>query len=175
MDYRLLEKSELKLLSDIDRRETVKEVYYYKNNELILENEPEIIQGWNLKELNEYINRLNDIYDRKGTIYGAFDNEKIVGLVALDSKFIGSKKDQLKFDMLYISCDYRKKGIGKNLVKLVSEKAKELGAKSLYISATPFKNTVDFYFAIGAEVTTEVNKELFDLEPYDIHMVLELD
>ncbi|HCQ91092.1 MULTISPECIES: GNAT family N-acetyltransferase [unclassified Clostridium] len=174
MNYRLLEKSELKLLSEIDRKEIVNEVYYFKNNKLEIVNEFYNIERWILEELQDYINRLEDIYDRNGTIYGAFDNDKIIGLAALESKFIGKNNDQLKLDMLYISNNYRKKGIGKNLVNLLCEKAKDLGAKSLYISATPFKNTVNFYFAVGSKLTNEINKELYELEPYDIHMVLEL-
>lgn len=174
MEYRLLKRSELSLLSEIDRKEIVSEVYYFRNNKLELVNEFYNIECWDLKELHDYINRLQDIYDRNGSIYGAFDGERIVGLGALESKLIGRNNDQLKLDMLYISSDYRKRGIGKNLVNLLSKKAKEVGAKSLYISATPFKNTIDFYFAIGAKVTNEINKELYELEPYDIHMILEL-
>lgn len=174
LNYRLLKKSELKLLAEIDRKEIVNHVYYFKDNTLKIFNEFDNIEGWNLEELNDYINRLEDIYDRNGTIYGAFDNNMIVGLVSLESKFIGRNNDQLKLDMLYISNNYRKKGIGKNLVNLLCEKAKELGGKSIYISATPFKNTVDFYFAMGAKLTEEINKDLYELEPYDIHMVLEL-
>jgi len=174
LDYRLLEEPELKLLGKIDRKEIVKEVYYFRGNKLEIINEFHNIEGWNLKELHDYINRLQDIYDRNGAIYGAFDNNRIVGLGALESKFIGRNNDQLKLDMLYISNSYRKKGIGKNLMNLMSKRAKELGGKSLYISATPFKNTVDFYFAIGAKLTNKINKDLYELEPYDIHMILEL-
>ncbi len=174
LNYRVLEKSELKLLSEIDRKEIVNEVYYFRSNKLEIVDEYYNIEGWCLEELQNYIDRLQDIYERNGTILGAFDNKKIAGLGALDSKFIGRNNDQLKFDMLYISNSYRKKGIGKKLVSLLSERAKELGAKSLYISATPFKNTVDFYFAVGAKLTNEIDKDLYELEPEDIHMALEL-
>nr|WP_243129208.1 GNAT family N-acetyltransferase [Hathewaya massiliensis] len=174
LNYRLLKKSELKLLDEIDRREIVDEVYYFKDNKLEIVNEFYNIEGWNLKDLNDYINRLKDIHDRNGTIYGAFCDNKIIGLAALESKFIGENNDQLKLDMLYISHNYRKKGVGKKLINLLSERAKELGAKSLYISATPFKNTVDFYFVMGARLTKKINKDLYELEPYDIHMELEL-
>lgn len=172
LNYRLLERSELELLGEIDRKEIVNEAYYFRDNKLEIVNEFYNIEGWDLKELHEYIDRLKDIYDRNGTVYGAFDNKTIVGLGALESKFIGRNNDQLKLDMLYISNNYRKKGIGKNLVNLLSKKAKELNAKSMYISATPFKNTVEFYFAIGAKLTNEINKDLYELEPYDIHMIL---
>lgn len=174
MDFRLLEENEFILLGEIDRSEIVEEMYYFRNGELELANEYHDVKGWDLNELRSYIARLQDIYNRKGTIYGAFDNGKIVGLAALESKFMGKNKDQIKFDMLYISSNYRKRGISKSLVNLLIEKAKELGAKKLYISATPSKNTVDFYMAIGAKVTGEIDKELYESEPYDIHMELEL-
>lgn len=175
LKYRVLKKSELNLLGEIDRKEIVNEVYYYRSNKLEMINEFYNIKGWYSEELYDYINRLEDIYERNGTILGAFDNNKIVGLGALESKFIGKNNDQLKLDMLYISNTYRRKGIGKKLVNLLSEKAKESGAKSIYISATPFKNTVDFYLAIGAKLTDEIDKDLYELEPEDIHMVLELN
>ena len=174
MEYRLLEKEEMKFLGEIDRREVVEEVYYFKNHKLELVKEFDDVQGWNLKELSSFINRLEEIYDRKGTIYGAFHKGQIVGLIALESKFMGKNKDKIKFDMLYISTSYRKKGIGKKLMRLSMEKAKELGAKKLYISATPSRNTVEFYLTMGARLTDEIDKELYELEPYDIHMELDL-
>jgi hypothetical protein len=59
-------------------------------------------------------------------------------------------------------------------MEICEVKAKKLGASKLYISATPFKNTVDFYMRIGGKLAVEINEELFELEPYDIHLDLEL-
>ncbi len=70
LNYRLLERSELELLGKIDRKEIVNEVYYLRDNKLEIVNEFYNIEGWDLKELHEYIDRLKDIYDRNGTIYG---------------------------------------------------------------------------------------------------------
>lgn len=70
MNYRLLERSELALLGEIDRKEIVNEVYYFRDNKLEIVNEFYNIEGWDLKELHEYIDRLKDIYGRNGTIYG---------------------------------------------------------------------------------------------------------
>ena len=42
----------------------------------------------------------------------------------------------------------------------------------LYISATPFRNTVDFYMKLGSKITSEINEELFELESYDIYLEL---
>lgn len=53
LNYRLLQKSELKLLGEIDRKEIVNEVYYFKSNKLEIENEFDNIEGWNPKELQD--------------------------------------------------------------------------------------------------------------------------
>jgi len=43
----------------------------------------------------------------------------------------------------------------------------------LYVSSIPTKNSVDFYRSVGFELTSPI-KELFELEPEDIHMDLVL-
>jgi N-acetylglutamate synthase-like GNAT family acetyltransferase len=75
---------------------------------------------------------------------------------------------------LHVSNNYRKQGLGKKLFFLAAEKALELGAKKLYISATPSENTVDFYLNLGCVLATEVDEDLFRLEPEDIHLEFDL-
>lgn len=174
MIFRILTRQEIEKLRDIDRSETIDEVYYVEEGELKLKEEFCDVVGWHSQEIEEFIDRLYDLYDRKGIIYGAFHGCNIVGMVALENKLIGKSKDQIKLDILYISKEYRKKGIGKKLVELIKNKAKEMGAAKLYISATPTKNTVDFYIGIGSKLTSEINQLLFELEPEDIHLELKL-
>jgi GNAT superfamily N-acetyltransferase len=69
---------------------------------------------------------------------------------------------------------YRRKGVAIHLMGIVKDKAKEMGAKRLYISATPSENTVNFYLNRGCRVTNEVDKKLLELEPDDIHMELDI-
>ena len=49
-----------------------------------------------------------------------------------------------------------------------------VGARRLYVSATPSGPTVEFYRSHGFEPTDEPDEALFALEPDDIHMILEL-
>lgn len=174
MDYRQINRDEIEKFREIDRQERVEEVYYFRNGQLELEQESYDIKGWNPAELDEYIERLYALYDRNGTIYGAFDGAPLVGLVSLDSKMFGISENYLKLDMLYISSAYRGNGIGSKLVELCKDRAKILGAGKLYISATPFRNTVDAYMKMGSKLVIELNGELFKLEPYDIHLELEV-
>jgi GNAT superfamily N-acetyltransferase len=72
--------------------------------------------------------------------------------------------------MLHVSRAYRRRGLGRVLFEKAAAQAKQLGAKRLYISATPSENTVDFYLHLGCEVTGEIDRDLFELEPDDIHL-----
>lgn len=166
---------EFSLLKEIDRSEIVKEKYILKNNSLVLVDDYYNITSWIEDEVNEYINRMNNIYNSKGIIIGAFDNDKVVGIGALDKVLCGKNKDKYKLDLLYINHDYRGQGIGKNIVNLFKEEAKKDNIKSIYISATPFKNTMDFYLGLGATLTNEIDEELFKLEPEDIHLELDVN
>jgi GNAT superfamily N-acetyltransferase len=55
-------------------------------------------------------------------------------------------------------------------VEEIERRAREQGAVKLYISAIPSESAVGFYLKLGFEPTEDVNKELFDREPDDIHM-----
>ena len=54
------------------------------------------------------------------------------------------------------------------------DKAKFLGGEKLYISATPSENTVNFYMNNGAILAKESDKELYEMEPDDIHLEIQL-
>jgi hypothetical protein len=53
---------------------------------------------------------------------------------------------------------------------LAVERAKELGAKKLYISATPSEHTVNYAMRLGSLLASEIDPELFTLEPEDIRL-----
>ena len=72
---------------------------------------------------------------------------------------------------LHVSRDYRRRGIAAQLIQELIRLAQENGARRLYVSATPSESAVGFYMSEGFVPTKHVNKELFDLEPEDIHMM----
>ena len=102
--------------------------------------------------------------------WGAFENGVLVGVAILERKFIGTQNDTLQLKFLHVSRDYRKQGLGATLFNRAVEKAKTLGAKKLYISATPSENTINYYLRLGCILAAEINLELFALEPEDIHL-----
>jgi predicted N-acetyltransferase YhbS len=174
MNIRLLQRDEILLIWQIDRREIVENIYYLEDRKLLLQPDYFDIQGWPPGEAEHYTPILEDCYDRGGTFWGAFENDTLVGVAILESKFIGSQQDTLQLKFLHTSRDFRKRGIASTLFRLAVEKAKTLGAKKLYISATPSEHTVNYYMRLGAVLATGIDPELFALEPEDIHLEYEL-
>lgn len=172
MYYKILDRNDIEKLGEIDRSELVEHNYRCKDGKLELFSYYCDIKRFNEKQLEKHKENLYQLYDRGGTIFGAFDGPNLVGISSLDSKFRGLEKDMLQLVFLHVSKDYRKKGIGKKLIELAKDKATELGAKRLYISGSPIKNTIEFYMAIGCKPVNEVEKDLFELEPEDIHLEL---
>lgn len=163
-------REEVEQVWNIDRSQVIKNVYYYENGELVLKPEYYDMRGWPTGEAEHYTPFLLDCYDRGGWFYGLFDDEQLIGVAILESKFIGIAKDQLQLKFLHVSSGYRGQGWGKKLFELTRDKAKEKGAKRLYISATPSEQTINFYRSLGCFVTDELDSELFELEPEDIHL-----
>ncbi len=174
MEYRILDKEEIKRVTEIDRTEVIEYIYHFREGKLELMKEHWEIGEWSVEEKQTHLSSLQKIFDRGGFIFGAFDNSNIIGIIALNNEFIGMNKDQLNLAGLWVSNQYRKMGVGRTLLDLVKTKAMELGVKKLYVSATPSLNTVTFYMNRGFELAREINQRLYELEPEDIHLELKL-
>ena len=170
MHIRNLTKNELPSIWTIDRREVIENIYYLRDGKLVLEAEYYDMQGWPIGEPEHYAPFLEDCFKRGGFFWGAFEDEILVGVAVLESKFIGGKKDTLQLKFLHVSHDLRKKNLGRKLFEIAEEKAKSMGAKKMYISSTPSENTVNFYQYLGCVLAEEIDAELFELEPEDIHL-----
>jgi predicted N-acetyltransferase YhbS len=173
--FRELTREEIEQVWTIDRREVVENVYHLENNVLVLKPEHYDMQGWPPGEPELYTPHLYKSFDRGGWFCGAFEGNLLVGAAVLDNKFIGKQTDALQLKFLHVSRDYRGQGLGIMLFDLAREKARERGAKRLYISATPSENTVNFYVKRGAVVTDDPDPELFELEPEDIHFLIDIE
>lgn len=104
-------------------------------------------------------------------ILGAFDEQNLVGLASLRYRLT---ENQAQLVSLHIDKDYRRQGIATQLTREIIRLAEESGAREIYVSATPSKSAVEFYRHLGFQPTQQVNKEMFELEPEDIHMVKNL-
>jgi predicted N-acetyltransferase YhbS len=168
---RELERREVELIWTIDRREEIEGVYTLEDGQLVLKPVTYHMQGWPPGEPEKYAPILGECFANGGWFYGIFDQEQLAAVTVLENHFIGKERDMLQLKMFQVSCEYRHRGLGKRLFTLSKEKARQLGARWMYISATPSQNTIGFYFSQGSRLAPEPDAELFALEPEDIHLI----
>jgi GNAT superfamily N-acetyltransferase len=106
-----------------------------------------------------------------GTALGSFDGDRLVGIATL-RRGIRPGTDQL--EALFVDRAHRRLGIASALVEAAATLARDGGARTLYVSATPSESAVGCYRRLGFAPTTEPIPELLELEPEDVHMVLAL-
>lgn len=174
MNYRNLEKHEIEKIKEINRDERVNYVYYHENGKLVLKKEDygATNEWWQTEEVPHIIPRVEKIFDNNGLVYGIFKKNKLIGITAVENRFLKDHDKLMSLDILYVSNKVRGKRIGSKLLKKAKEFAKSKGAKGLYISATPSKHTVNFYFKNGAKLANDPNDRLFKREPEDIHLII---
>jgi predicted N-acetyltransferase YhbS len=172
--YRELEPDQTALLGAVDRSEAIDAIY--RNVDGVLRLEPARVQAtaWQGAELDALVASLRCLLARGGRAVGAWDEGKLVGVGALDAAPVGGAPEMMRLDLLYVSAAHRARGIGRQLVALVARHARSLGARRLYVSATPTRASVDFYLRLGAELLERPDPELFAREPEDIHLCLRL-
>lgn len=104
-------------------------------------------------------------------LFGIIDDERAVGLAVLDSAF----EPQLAWlAFLHVSRPHRRRGAAHALWSAAADAAREAGATSMYVSATPTGSAVGFYLRQGCRLADPVHPALFAHEPEDIHLVCPL-
>lgn len=174
MTFRELSLAEIPQVWNIDRRELIEGLYRFRNGTLTLHREHIEVAGWPPGEAEKYTPILLDCFERGGWFQGAFDEAQLIGAAVLESRFIGTPKDELQLKFLHVSRSYRGRGLGAKLFERAKVTARQRGAKRLYVSATPSEHTINFYTRLGCKVAKEPDPELFELEPEDIHLELRI-
>ncbi|MGE7958773.1 GNAT family N-acetyltransferase [Pseudomonas sp. NPDC089530] len=172
---RLLQENDIPRLKLIDRAELIHEFYRLQDGQLLCYPQHEVVTGWPPGEAEHDALVLQACYRRGGWLYGVFDEQRLVAAAVVDCQVIhnaGLQLHQLKF--LHVSHDYRGRGLGQRLFGLAAEQVRRLGGEGLYVSATPSRNTVDFYRRRGCELLQAPDPVLYRLEPEDIHLYLRL-
>lgn len=159
-----------KMLQHFNRYQNVLKDWTRKDNEYILLPNPHI-EDWN----EEYkINKVNgcftNILKNGGELYGAYDEENLIGFSGFDGTFIGSKNQYLQLVQMHVSYEYRGKKIGNRLFKLCIEGASKRNCKKLYIVASSSEDSQAFYRKIGCIEAEELIPHLFEDSPLDVHM-----
>jgi GNAT superfamily N-acetyltransferase len=128
---------------------------------------PRTAEGW-----AEFERHWRAFIPEAGMAIGAFEGGRLVGIATL-KRGIRPGLDQL--EALFVDRAHRRRGIASRLIDGIEGAAREGGARSLYVSATPSESAVGCYLSRGFVPTDEPVPELLELEPEDVHMVLDLE
>jgi GNAT superfamily N-acetyltransferase len=172
--YSDLHAHEAQLLGAIDRSEHIDGIYRVRNGSLTLDDACFDAPPWSGAELAGYVARLQALIESGGRGFAAWDERGLVGIGSLDVSGVGGDRTIMRLDMLHVSAEYRGRRIGRSLTEMAANLARSLGARVLYISATPTRRTVEVYLHMGARLLEAPDPELFAREPEDIHLALSL-
>ncbi len=179
IEYRELGQRDLDGLREIDRSDFSASTYCVRDGELILENREFRHTGFAPEEWAKLIRKFSAELEKGATyLFGAFDGSVLVGVSGLEvDRFRGPAQDMLNMGPMWVTAAYRRRGIGRELLEMTRQKARDLdlGARALYVSATPARGTVDFYLRAGCQLLAVPDKDLLEEEPDDIHMGLALE
>lgn len=171
MEYRELTEGEIDRIWEIDRSEYVAAFYSYRHGQPEETRIEKDFKGWPPGEDRIYGPILKDCFRRGGFFLGGFDAAgRLRAVVVLDPKWIGRSRNTVQLSFLHIDKACRKRGVGRILFEKAVERARSLGAERVYVSACESKNAVDFYRHMGCRLTDDLDEELFQREPKDIHM-----
>ncbi len=169
--YRDLIKDEmnLTLFKDFNRHQKVEKCWRKEKGEWVLK-DIAFTEYWSPDEYKELTDYLKKTLSTGGVVFGAFSQEALIGFASVENELFGSNKEYLQLSCIHVSSGCRGRGIGKKLFELVGNKAKELGAIKLYISAHSSEESIAFYHNLGCVEATEYNLKLVAEEPWDCQL-----
>lgn len=169
--YRELDIKELNinLFKNFERYQDVKKCWRKIDGEWILK-DIAFVEKWGEVDYEELVNYLTNTINSGGSVYAAFNNNRLIGFASLENERFGTENQYLQLSNIHVSNESRGLGIGKKLFNIMVEEAKKRGAKKLYISSHSSEETRAFYDRLGCVEAEEYNKKLVELEPCDCQL-----
>lgn len=170
LTYRYIsERISLEDFSGFSRYQDVKRCYRKIAGEWVLR-DIAFVEEWSEEDYRELVCLMNKTIGKGGKVIFVCKEKDLAGFGCLENELFGSKKEYLQLSFLYVSSQYRGLGIGRKIFLMLSESARELGGKKLYISAHSAEESQRFYRSLNCREAQEYDKKLFELEPCDVHM-----
>jgi GNAT superfamily N-acetyltransferase len=164
---------EMSRIAEIDRSERITQQYRSRDGALELIDVDIDAPAWGQpgEAPVGHIDVWTPLVEGGGVLLGAFDGDRLVGFAI----YVPSIEEGLaQLAVLHVTKLHRRASVGRQLTDEVVRRARDDGARRLYVSATPTRSTVEFYMAQGFEPLSVPNERLLALEPDDIHMELTL-
>lgn len=164
------------LLRDFNRYQEVNRCWRKENGKWILK-DIHFIEQWDDSQKKNKISSFVWSIEHGGVTLGAFKQNRLIGFATIGSDFFGCNNEYILLGMLHVSYENRNKGIGRKLFAMSCDRARQIGAKKIYISAHSSEESQAFYKAVGCTETKEVNQKLAEKEPCDCQLeyVLQLN
>lgn len=175
MEFRELTSEEinLDLFKNFIRHQVVNDCYRKVDGKWVIKADP-FIDDWSEKDYEFLVQCLKNTVKTGGAVFGVFCDNKLKGFASLEKGFFGGDNKYLDLSSIHISEDMRGKGFGKRLFSMIKERAREMGAKKLYISAHSAVESQRFYHAMGCVEAKEYNSAHVEKEPFDCQLECEL-
>ncbi|NUF62019.1 GNAT family N-acetyltransferase [Acinetobacter bereziniae] len=176
ISFRLLQYAEIDLIwQQIDRKELITHMYLQHSQQLQRIDCFYDVQCWDQYHLENDPPLIKHLCQQGAICIGGFtpSNQLIAVQVVSNQKITDYPQAKL-LQYFYVDAHHQSHGIGSQLMQTAITSAKKLGAKQLYISATPTQRTVDFYLKQGAKLLEKPDHQLWSLEPEDIHLIYNL-
>lgn len=154
-------------LDAFNRQQEITRIYVRKDEKYVLEEQPGMMD-WSIDKKREVA---LDLVDSNYISYLALEEGKIIGFMSLVKKLIS---ERIILDLIQVDKNFRGQGIGRILWEKAVEEARLNGARELYISACPSEETINFYRAMGADVTDNPILSIANDEPDDLQLVYSL-
>ncbi len=154
-------------LDSFNRQQKITKIYVKKDEKYVLKEQPGIID-WSLDKKREVT---HDLICSNYISYFALEGDRIVGFMSIVKKLISKR---MILDVIQVDKDFRGQGIGRILWGKAVKEARLNGASELYISACPSEETINFYKAMGADVTDNSILSIANDEPDDLQFIYSL-
>lgn len=151
-------------LDDFNRQQRITRIYVRKDEKYVLEEQPGVMD-WGIDKKREVA---HELVDSNYISYLALEEDRIVGFMSLVKKLMS---ERMILDLIQVDKNFRGQGIGRILWEKAVEEARINGARELYISACPSEETINFYRAMGADVTDNPIISIANDEPDDLQLV----
>jgi ribosomal protein S18 acetylase RimI-like enzyme len=162
-----MRKNEVERVSELDVSEDGVFVFKQTGNRIEKHDTEWHRPRWDAAKCRSIADGIISDLESGGVMLGAFDGELLIGLAVLRYRL---EESVAELSGLWVSRDYRRKGVARQLASEIFRLAKDDGEREIYVSAMPSESAMGFYMSQGFRATAKVNEELFRQEPEDIHM-----
>ncbi|RSK28528.1 N-acetyltransferase [Bacillus sp. HMF5848] len=161
------------MLDGFERYQKTDKVYVFQRG-LLLEKEDYFEDNWTVDNKRDIVTHLIQTINDGGAVITATHAQQIIGFAVIEAMAFKITYVYRELSYFHVSQLYRGQKIGEALFEKSKEVARYLGAEKLYIGSHPSVQTQNFYRKMGCVLATEICPEIYNREPRDIQLEIEV-